>query len=62
METITASFECARCGEVNETSVDPSQGARQSYVEDCQVCCCPNVLEIRVDGEEASIDATLESE
>jgi Cysteine-rich CPXCG len=42
-----AGYQCAGCGEWNETTVDESAGGRQSYVEDCQVCCKPNVLEIR---------------
>ncbi len=58
-----AGFVCAGCGEWNETSVDPSAGRRQTYVEDCQVCCKPNVLNITRDhGEEAyRIDSELES-
>ena len=27
-------------------AVDPSAGSKQSYVEDCQVCCKPNILQI----------------
>jgi hypothetical protein len=34
-----AGFQCAGCGEWNETVVDSSAGTEQSYVEDCQVCC-----------------------
>ena len=47
---IPGSFACAGCGEINETLVDPSQGARQSYVEDCQVCCRP--WDVRVTYDE----------
>ena len=56
-------FQCAGCGEWNETVVDESAGSRQSYVEDCQVCCKPNVLQIHwdVSGEEYGIQAELES-
>ena len=43
-------FQCAACGEWNTTSVDESAGRRQSYVEDCQVCCKPNVLRIEYDN------------
>ncbi|HWR17035.1 MAG TPA: CPXCG motif-containing cysteine-rich protein [Terriglobales bacterium] len=43
---MTSGFQCASCGEWNETSVDESAGSKQSYVEDCQVCCRPNVLKI----------------
>jgi Cysteine-rich CPXCG len=44
-------FQCAACGEWNTTSVDESAGRRQSYVEDCQICCKPNVLGIEYDAE-----------
>ena len=44
-------FQCAGCGEWNETTVDESAGRIQSYVEDCQVCCKPNVLRISYDSE-----------
>ncbi len=58
-----AGYQCAGCGEWNETVVDESAGGRQQYVEDCQVCCKPNVLEIRWDAgaEGYSIHAELES-
>ena len=44
-----ASFQCAACGEWNETTVDETAGLRQSYIEDCQVCCKPNVLQAEYD-------------
>ncbi len=55
-------FQCAGCGEWNETSVDESAGRNQSYVEDCQVCCKANVLRISYDPEleEYLIAAELE--
>jgi hypothetical protein len=57
-----SAFVCAGCGEWNETVVDESAGSRQSYVEDCQVCCKPNVLSVRWDLSDAQfvIDAALE--
>lgn len=57
-----ASFQCAACGEWNATSVDESAGRHQSYVEDCQVCCKPNVLRIEYDptSEEFVIAAEQE--
>ena len=39
---------CPYCGEEFETSVDASAGPC-SYVEDCQVCCQPIEMELRVD-------------
>ena len=58
-----AGFVCAGCGEWNETTVDASAGRRQSYVEDCEVCCKPNVLRIAWDLRQQAyqIDAELES-
>jgi hypothetical protein len=46
-----AGFQCAACGEWNETTVDASAGRFQRYVEDCQVCCKPNLLRIAYDAE-----------
>lgn len=46
---IDAEFYCAYCGERNDTTVDPSAGDGQEYVEDCQVCCRPNRLWIELD-------------
>lgn len=42
-------FQCAGCGEWNQTSIDESAGRRQAYIEDCQVCCRPNLLHIEYD-------------
>jgi hypothetical protein len=57
-----AGFQCAVCGEWNETSVDESSGSVQSYVEDCQVCCRPNLLRVSYHPEtqEFLIAAELE--
>jgi hypothetical protein len=44
-------WQCAGCGQWNSTSVDSSAGRRQSYVEDCQVCCRPSVLTVEYDPE-----------
>lgn len=48
---VETGFQCAGCGEWNETRVDESAGHRQTYVEDCQVCCRPNVLRVEYDLE-----------
>jgi hypothetical protein len=58
-----AGFQCAGCGEWNEIMVDESAGKRQEYVEDCQVCCKPNLLSISWDStnEEYFVAAKLES-
>lgn len=52
----TAEYICAFCGESNSTFVDISGGMQQSYTEDCQVCCRPNVLYVRVDEDTLEIE------
>ncbi len=44
-----ATYICDSCGEEIVIPIDPSAGARQQYVEDCPVCCHPNVLSVEVD-------------
>lgn len=46
-----ASYVCDACGETIVVPVDPSAGERQEYVEDCPVCCRPNVIRLELDGE-----------
>jgi hypothetical protein len=62
VSAMESGFQCASCGEWNVTSVDESAGSRQSYVEDCQVCCKANVLRIEYDNssQEFFIIAELE--
>ncbi|MGC2110503.1 MAG: CPXCG motif-containing cysteine-rich protein [Candidatus Korobacteraceae bacterium] len=47
-----AEFQCSYCGEWNQTNVDESAGGVQSYVEDCQTCCQPNTLVVRLNKRE----------
>jgi len=49
---------CPYCGEEFETSVDASAGLC-SYVEDCQVCCQPIDMELRVDENGAFLELVL---
>jgi len=39
-------YNCAYCGQENVVEVDISGGFAQEYVEDCQICCCPNSVKI----------------
>ena len=52
----TAEYYCAFCGEPSTTFIDLSAGSNQSYVEDCQVCCRPNILYITVDEETLDVE------
>lgn len=62
MDQIAAEYTCGYCGERNETLIDPSAGLMQSYVEDCAVCCHPNVLTVRINraNGEISLEAQFE--
>jgi hypothetical protein len=55
-------YYCAVCGEPNETFVDESAARDQEYVEDCQVCCRPNILRIHIDEESNEVTVTTEFE
>ncbi len=45
-----ASYTCPSCGEEIVIPVDPSEGARQDFVEDCPVCCSPNRILLEIGG------------
>ncbi|MDX1644337.1 MAG: CPXCG motif-containing cysteine-rich protein [Thermoanaerobaculia bacterium] len=58
-----ASYRCSWCGEHNEVSIDPSGGLRQRLVEDCWVCCRPNVLELSLGADgDVTLTAARESD
>jgi hypothetical protein len=58
----TSKYSCAFCGEANTTFVDLSVGLQQSYVEDCQVCCRPNILYIAIDEDTLDIEINTDYE
>jgi hypothetical protein len=60
--SVEARFQCAGCGESNQTTVDESAGRCQSYIEDCQVCCKPNLLRIEYDAVEKEFVIAAELE
>ena len=55
-------FTCPHCAQSIESAADPSQGANQSYIEDCQVCCRPLRVEIHIDNDQIAADAFPESD
>ncbi len=59
----SSTYTCPSCFESVDTFPDPGGGAHQSYVEDCSVCCRPNVLDATWDEELDAyvIHATRES-
>jgi len=56
-------YDCAFCGEENEIDLDPGAGRRQTFTEDCTVCCRPNLISLTVDEDgEVSLQVTQEYE
>ncbi len=56
-----ASYVCDVCGEEILIPVDLSVGESQEYVEDCPVCCRPNVIHVEID-EGGDVRAWAEAE
>ena len=56
-----ASYICDACGEEIVIPIDVSQGAEQEYVEDCPVCCHPNVIHVHV-GRDGVADIQADAE
>jgi hypothetical protein len=44
-----ASYVCDACGEEIVVPLDFSAGASQEFVEDCPVCCRPNIIHVEID-------------
>lgn len=55
-------YACAFCGEDNEVLVDPSGARRQTFTEDCTVCCRPNLITLVFDGDDVRLDVVQEYE
>jgi predicted RNA-binding Zn-ribbon protein involved in translation (DUF1610 family) len=45
------SYICPTCGEQIVIPLDQSGGREQQYVEDCPVCCNPNIVHVEFFGE-----------
>jgi Cysteine-rich CPXCG len=60
---MTMSYACAFCGEENDLLVDPSGGRRQTFTEDCTVCCRPNLITLTLDDDgDVVLEASQEYE
>lgn len=56
-----ASYICDGCGEQIVVPIDLAAGSRQQYVEDCPVCCRPNVIHVSID-DDGDVDVWSEAE
>ena len=46
-----ASYVCDACGEEIIIPLDLTEGSRQTYVEDCPVCCRANTIHVQIDED-----------
>ncbi|HET6250478.1 MAG TPA: CPXCG motif-containing cysteine-rich protein [Tepidisphaeraceae bacterium] len=44
------SYVCPTCGEQIVIPLDNTAGEQQDYVEDCPVCCNPNLIHVELFG------------
>jgi len=54
----TTIFHCSVCGEENEIFIEPEDGAKQTLTIDCEVCCRPNVVRMRIVDDEVVVIET----
>ena len=59
--TEEATYVYDACGEEIVVPLDLSAGERQEYVEDCPVCCRPNIIHVEI-GEGGDVRAWAEAE
>jgi len=55
------SDQCPYCGEQIELSIDASV-ARQTYTEDCQICCRPMIVAVSVVGDGVAVSLRREDD
>ena len=56
-----ASYSCDFCGEEIVVPIDLSAGTSQQYVEDCPVCCRPNLIHVEV-GDDGDVQVWAQRE
>ena len=58
----STTFTCPSCFEEVDTFPDPGGGTNQTYVEDCPLCCRPNVLRASWDDDAGGFLVVAERE
>jgi len=57
----TAAVLCPYCGETIELLIDATL-PHQRYVEDCEICCRPIIVEIDATADEPAVGVSRENE
>ena len=55
-------FLCPYCASENSVSLDKGQGRQFKLVVDCETCCRPMVIQVRVVGREYELEVRAENE
>ena len=56
-------FNCPYCGAENFVAIETYANSRQKFVEDCEICCNPIAIQVRIlDGEIIDLQAIRENE
>lgn len=56
-------FFCPYCGQTNDLLIDVTGGAYQEFVVDCEVCCAPIAVRLKIrEGKAAAIEVRKENE
>jgi hypothetical protein len=45
-------FSCPHCGVDLSARLDASGGKKQSFIQDCEVCCKPILIQVEFSGDE----------
>jgi phage FluMu protein Com len=54
-------IQCPHCGELQDINIELLQ-EQQSYIEDCQICCKPMVLNIQIDYDTQQVQIYAQRE
>lgn len=49
--TETSDQFCPYCGEPIQLIIEPIEEEQQTYIEDCEVCCRPMVVQLSSNGD-----------
>jgi hypothetical protein len=56
----SASVVCPFCGQTDELAIDLGGGRRQTYTEDCAVCCRPRLIHVEPGDEPGEVHVWIE--
>jgi hypothetical protein len=56
--TDEAEITCPHCAASVVLALDPAGGANQEYIEDCEVCCRPWVVQVHYAGGSVDVSVT----